>query len=146
MRAFISATLSCSTVEPRTSGGLTKSKLAPGSRPAVTSRVSARRVMRRSPGSVRSLKLENAVDGAALQSPVVPQRMQVREALAEREGGLVQVKLAPEQHRHDGRRGLRRRTGRQHLSQALAVVPVLLSDAFVQAGERLAVRRQHQRI
>ena len=89
------------------------------------------------------LKPEHTVAFIAQQRPVLPQRVQMRQALAERKGRLVQIERAPEQHGHDGGRVLRRAQAAD-LLQACPMMCVLLRDALVQAGERQPVRRQHQ--
>ena len=59
----------------------------------------------------------------------------------------MQVERAFEHHGQDvgGAAGLGL-AGFEHLGQAVGVVVFQLLDAFVQAGERLAVGRQHQRV
>ncbi|MNL48099.1 hypothetical protein D3C87_1709300 [compost metagenome] len=73
--------------------------------------------------------------------------MQVRQRLAHREGQLVDVELAPEDHANDVVRMARLLgTGGQRLGQAVHMVLLQLADAGVQVAERAAVRRQDQHV
>src|SRR5690606_39300156 len=83
---------------------------------------------------------------AAPEFSIEIQGVQVRKGLAHGERELMQVELAPEQYRYDLGRRLGRGAGFDNLCQALGVMLVLLADTLVQATERLAVRRQNQRV
>src|SRR5882757_507716 len=123
----MSATLGCSTVEPRTRGGLTNSKPSALSRPSVVRRVAS---FKGGAGSGTTEPVDAVGAALACEQPLVPEVVQVRERLAEREANLVLVQRATEQHGHQLVRGARRGAGFQGGFQAHAVVRVQLAHAL----------------
>ena len=129
----------------RTVGRVRKGQAQP--QPAVRVPQEAAHAQLPGPTSARCEAQHPVLPPPPLEAPLEPQQMQVRDGFTQREGGLVQIERALEQHRQQlgggaGRGG----AGLHHLGQPLVVVLLQLVDARVQAGEGPTVRRQHQRV
>ena len=92
--------------------------------------------------------LPEPVDAVAVEdadrAPFVLEKSQVGERLADREAQLVAVELAPEEHRHQLRRGPRLDQRVERLVEPRGVMVAQEGEPRVQAAERETVRRQHQ--
>ena len=72
--------------------------------------------------------------------------MQVRQRLADREGGLVRIELALEHHRNDVGGAARLVAGGQCFSQARRVVRAQLAGPLMRTAKQAAVRWQYENI
>lgn len=86
---------------------------------------------------------------AAVESAAVPQAIEVGDRFAHRKKTLLQIELAPEQHRHEIGGGERARGadhGRGKLVEPRDVMRAQLRDAHGDPTERQAMRWQHERL